>query len=88
MIEETAAIGTYVWGKKNDPVPQKVEPIIDQGLFDVAQRVRDLRDLEEEPGKDSVEPSATRWARRLRERRLWSELPARDVGQDGQGRRV
>jgi site-specific DNA recombinase len=56
VIEETAAIGTYVWGKKNDPVSQRVEPIIDQGLFDVAQRVRDLRDPKKNPGRTASSP--------------------------------
>ena len=56
VIEETAAIGTYVWNKEADPVPQKVEPIIDPELFDMAQRVRDLRDPQKNPGRTPSSP--------------------------------
>jgi DNA invertase Pin-like site-specific DNA recombinase len=52
VIEETAAIGSYVWAKETpEPVPQKVEPIIDKDLFDMAQRVRELRDPKKNPGR-------------------------------------
>lgn len=56
VVEETAAVGTYVWSKETDPVPQKVEPIIDQELFDVAQRVRALRDPKKNPGRTPSSP--------------------------------
>ena len=56
VIEETAAIGTYVWNKDTDPVPQKVEPIVDLELFELAQRVRDLRDPKKNPGRTPSSP--------------------------------
>jgi site-specific DNA recombinase len=57
VIEETAAIGSYVWAKETpEPVPQKVEPIIDKDLFEMAQRVRELRDPKKNPGRTPSSP--------------------------------
>lgn len=57
VIEETAAVGAYVWGKKTaEPVPQKVEPIIEKELFEMAQRVRELRDPKKNPGRTPSSP--------------------------------
>jgi site-specific DNA recombinase len=57
VIEETAAVGTYAWGKGTpEPIQQKVEPIIDRELFEMAQRVRQLRDPKKNPGRTPSSP--------------------------------
>ena len=57
VIEEAAAIGTYVWGKEtSEPVTQKVEPIIDKEVFEMAQRIRELRDPKKNPGRIPSSP--------------------------------
>lgn len=66
VIEETAAIGTYYWGKtdnrtgrvrdRSEWLPIAVEPIIDSTLFESAQTVREGRDPKKNPGRTGSSP--------------------------------
>ena len=57
VVEETAAVGKYLWTKETgEPIEQKVEPIIDPELFQMAQRVRGLRDPKRNPGRTPSSP--------------------------------
>jgi site-specific DNA recombinase len=66
VIEETASIGTYYWGKsdnrtgklrdRSEWIAIPVEPIVDRGLFDAAQRIREERDPKRNPGRTGSSP--------------------------------
>ena len=66
VIGESAAIGTYYWGKRDSKTRQlrdredwiaiPVEPIIDRALFDMAQKIRAERDPEKNPGRTPSSP--------------------------------
>jgi site-specific DNA recombinase len=66
VLEETAAVGTYYWGKTDNRTGQKrdasewlaipVEPIIDQELFDAARALRERRDPTRNPGRTGSSP--------------------------------
>lgn len=66
VVDETAAIGTYNWGKtdaatgeRTDPddrVPISVTPIIDVELFSMAQQLRGERDPKRNPGRTASSP--------------------------------
>jgi DNA invertase Pin-like site-specific DNA recombinase len=59
VIEQTAAIGTYYWGKRraNRPRPREewlplvVTPVVDRDVYELAQRLRRSRDPSGGPGK-------------------------------------
>lgn len=60
VVDETAAIGTFYWGKhpkKGVPTDEEewvavpCEPIVDRELFETAQRVRAQRDPKTHPGR-------------------------------------
>jgi DNA invertase Pin-like site-specific DNA recombinase len=64
VVGQTAAIGTYFWGKRraNRPRPQEewlplvVDPIVDREVFDVVQRLRQSRDPATSPGRGVAKP--------------------------------
>jgi hypothetical protein len=64
VVGQTAAIGTYFWGKRraNRPRPQEewlplvVDPIVDREVFDVVQRLRQSRDPATSPGRSVAKP--------------------------------
>jgi site-specific DNA recombinase len=66
IVEETAAIGTYNWGRadsrtgklrdRSEWIAIAVEPIIDRDLFEAAERVRESRDPRRAPGRTSSSP--------------------------------
>lgn len=59
VIEQTAASGTYYWGKRraNRPRPREewlplvVTPVVDRDVFELAQRLRQSRDPSGGPGR-------------------------------------
>ncbi len=59
VIDQTAAIGTYYWGKRRanrprpreDWLPLNVEPIVDRDVYDLAQRLRQQRDPADGAGR-------------------------------------
>jgi len=59
VIEQTAAIGTYYWGKRraNRPRPRQewlplvVTPVVDRDVYELAQRLRRSRDPSGRPGR-------------------------------------
>lgn len=59
VIDQTAAIGTYYWGKRRanrprpreDWLPLKVEPIVDRDVYELAQRLRHKRDPSDGAGR-------------------------------------
>jgi site-specific DNA recombinase len=66
VVDETAVIGTFYWGKREsktgalrdreDWVAVPCEPIVSRDLFDMAQQVRDSRDPQKHPGRESSSP--------------------------------
>lgn len=66
IIEETAPIGTYHWGKvdnrtrkprdREDWIAIAVEPILDPALFEAAQRIRAERDPKRTEGRTGSSP--------------------------------
>lgn len=66
VIEETATIGTYYFGKyapktrrprdQDEWIAIPVQPIVERELFDVAQKVRADRDPEKTPGRTGSSP--------------------------------
>jgi site-specific DNA recombinase len=64
VVGQTAAIGTYFWGKRraNRPRPQEewlplvVDPIVDREVFDLVQLLRQSRDPASSPGRGVAKP--------------------------------
>jgi site-specific DNA recombinase len=66
VLEETAAIGAYYWGRvdsktgvenpQEDWIAIPCAPIIDQDLFEAAQRLRAERDPKRTPGRTAASP--------------------------------
>ena len=66
VIEETAAIGTYYWGKtdsrtgkardRSEWIAISVEPVIDVALFEAARSTRSTRDPQRNPGRTGSSP--------------------------------
>jgi len=64
VIDQTAVIGTYYWGKRRDnrPRPRQdwlplvVNPIVDREVYGIAQRLRRSRDPRGRPGRAVAKP--------------------------------
>jgi site-specific DNA recombinase len=66
VIEESAAIGMYYWGKtdsrtgkaraRSEWIPIPVEPVIDVALFEAARTTRAKRDPQRNPGRTGSSP--------------------------------
>ena len=65
-VDESAAVGSYFWGKKNSKsgrmydrdewIELKVDPIIGRELFDMTQQIRASRDPSDNPGRTGSSP--------------------------------
>jgi len=64
VIDQTAIIGTYYWGKRRDNrlrprqdwLPLMVNPIVDRQVYDLAQKLRRSRDPRGGPGRAVAKP--------------------------------